>query len=624
MNAPGQQRRQEWIVRALAATMVLVGLAHAPGAGAVDATTGAALDAALLPLLSTIPDSADAEQRDNMPISTSPPWGAIGFLDNGCTGTLIDSQHILAAAHCFTFDYNGTTANGTPYLQGTWQTGLVFFPNYHPARANPPRYAIDRVMVGSRVQDDPGQPSVSADWGIGHLATPVTGFPSLPLAAMRRWQYPNFVMFAGYARDLALFPQGPTSFPQPAPGGYCANFGGNCWWIPATIDPKCLATDEVDGFIGLDGFSCFITGGNSGSPILWNGGNSGSPAYRIAGVISGGGHWSTNRFEHAPRFAAAIAVASHDDGTARTQVFAADGDLGRVVSRSRSNTSPAGNFSYFRDLGAVNSPGPLAAFRLPNGRPQVVATGGNGSLFGSYVDAAGQWQTWNTLQRPAGVSSVLDVYAVNGSLSLPLWSAVGVPHLFTVGSNRTLYTTRASGVTGAANWLPWQKLPMGVDTQRVTAVRHGDGRLQVFVVSTAGGIQTRSQKQASAGSKWSAATTFSGKAVANIVDVAAAWDPNGHVQVYAIDKAGDGWIRTNTGNSPASSWGPWTSWSVPLYAPSATTPPKLDGIATLTATRWLESPGTVLPAVFATDKQGNIYLTTHENGAWRPWRSFYN
>jgi hypothetical protein len=618
-----RRRRPQLLTCVLTAAIGLTVLLRAPGVAAADPATAAALHAGALPLFATEPDAADAQQLDTMLMTTSLPWGAIGFIDNGCTGTLIGPQHVLAAAHCFTFD-GDVTANGT--LQGAWQTGLVFFPNYHPARPNPPRYLIDRVVVGSRVQTDPGQPSVAADWGIGHLAAPVSGFPALPLSTMPRWQYPNFVTFAGYARNAAVFPQGQASFPQPAPGGYCANFFNNCWWIPALVDPKCLAKDEVDGGIVFDNFSCErIIGGNSGSPILWDGGNPSAPSFRITGVISGpGGNWSASRFEHAPRFAAGIAVASHDDGTKRTQIFATDSDLGRVVSRFRSNTSATGPFTYFRNLGAVPNAGSMAAFRRPNGRPQVVVIGGTGTLFSSHVGNSGQWQSWSQLPGPAGLTGFFDIAAVNGSASLPFWSTIGVPHLFAIGNDHALYTTRASSVARGVNWAPWVKLPLAVDVQRVTVVRHGDGRLQVFVVSTRGDVQTLSQNQATPAASWSASRTFSSTTVKGIVDVTAAWDRNGNVQVFAIDKAGDAWTRTATSKSPQGGWSAWASWSVPLYAPGAATPPKLDGIVSLTATRWLESVAVVRPAVFATDQQGNIYLTTYENGAWRPWRSFYN
>jgi hypothetical protein len=45
------------------------------------------------------------DDRYLMPVSNALPWGAIGYMDNGCTATLIDSRHIVAAAHCFAFDW---------------------------------------------------------------------------------------------------------------------------------------------------------------------------------------------------------------------------------------------------------------------------------------------------------------------------------------------------------------------------------------------------------------------------------------------------------------------------------------------------------------------------------------
>lgn len=48
------------------------------------------------------------DDRYLMPISNSLPWGAVGYMDNGCTATLIDSRHIVAAAHCFCYDDTGT------------------------------------------------------------------------------------------------------------------------------------------------------------------------------------------------------------------------------------------------------------------------------------------------------------------------------------------------------------------------------------------------------------------------------------------------------------------------------------------------------------------------------------
>jgi hypothetical protein len=587
-------------------------------AGGGLAADSAAISAAIFPLLATDPDAADAKERTTMPITTALPWGAVGFLDNGCTASLIDNQHILAASHCFTFDGDGPIlpTTGLPqYLQGAWQSGfggLVFFPNYHPSRTNPPRFAVDRAVVGSRVQTGS---TAQADWGIGHLATPVTDFPALTIDPIPRWRYPDFVAFAGYARDIAIYPKGNASFPQPAPGGYCPNFGNNCWWIPALVDPKCLALHVVGTYVATDVFSCPIQGGNSGSPVVWNRGSGEQPAFRLTGVISDGGRfWNARWFQHAPRFAADVAVASHDDGTQQTQVFAADRDLGHVVSRLRTDTSTSGAFTPFRDLGALPQPGPLAAFRLQNGRPQVVVVSGNGKLLTSYVVASGQWQAWQTLAGPSDVGGFLDIAAAI--------DAGGIPHLYVIGSDDKLYTTRATGAAGGVAWGNWSEIPTGVGAERVSVVRHGDGRQQVFVVSTAGAVHSVWQTNPTSGSAWSSGSMFFGS-TQPIADVSAGLTPLGQVQVFAVDDAGAAWSRRADQLSPTGTWGSWTPWRVPLYAPVASKPPALDGLVSLTASRWLEGGGTV-PVVFGTDRQGNIYVTTFENNQWQPWRSFYN
>lgn len=107
------------------------------------------------------PDGRDP--RIEMPATTALPWGAVGYVNNGCTATLIAESWILSAGHCV-----------TNVGDASWQQGLWFFPNFHPSvtRAG---HGIDRAVVGA--QADVG----SLDWAIAHLATPVTDFPFIPL-----------------------------------------------------------------------------------------------------------------------------------------------------------------------------------------------------------------------------------------------------------------------------------------------------------------------------------------------------------------------------------------------------------------------------------------------------------
>lgn len=609
LSSCNQQRG--WQIRSLIA-LLFAGTFTMAGICRADQLAGL-IPAVLEPLLITKTNPFDAEHRDVMPMTTDRPWGAVGFLDNGCTSTLIDSRHILAASHCFTFDYDGHESNGTPYLQGGWQRGLVFFPNYHPSRADPPRVQIDRVIVGSRVQDGSNAP---ADWGIGHLASAVTTFPSLVMQPMEHWRYPDFVRFAGYARDAATYPQGAASYPQPSPGGYCANFGGNCWWIPAFVDPRCLAIEENDGFVQLDNFSCLIQGGNSGSPVVWNTGSATSPDWRLTGVISGGGgFWNATRFQHAPRYAADVAVSAYDTDSKRTQVFAIDSDLSKVVSRYRSDTSSTGRFIYFRDLGGVSNPGAIAAIEQTNGKPILFVAGTSSSISVNYV-SGGTWKGWKAVSGPSGVTSIRDISAAPDKN--------GVPQLYLIGSDSKLYTSRVSVTTSGVSLGTWSTINTGVDIRRVSATRHADGGQHVFVLTTSGDLRSTWLNATTADATWSTPSVFNSSPVANLVDVSAGWTKDGYVQIFAVDSNGDSWSRSSQGSSPSSSWNVWSSWSVPLYAPKAASPPRLDGIISLSASRWRESTSVIIPVVFALDDQGNIYVTTYESGNWKPWRSFYN
>jgi hypothetical protein len=169
----------------------------------------------------------------------------------------------------------------------------------------------------------------------------------------------------------------------------------------------------------------------------------------------------------------------------------------------------------------------------------------------------------------------------------------------------------------------WTTLTTGVAAQRVAAIGHGDGRQQVFVLSTAGVVRSLWQNTGRT-PLWAPADPFGGGTLPALADIAAGPTTDGRVQVFAVATNGEMRTRTATAKSPTGGWSAWSTWSVARYAPRAATPPALDGAVSLTAGRWLECGRTVTPVVLATDNQGNIYVTTFTGGSWQPWRSFYN
>lgn len=97
------------------------------------------------------------DPRIQMPITTVLPWGAVGYINNGCTATLISQSYILTAGHCV-----ANTDNAS------WQQGLDFFPNFHPSVTRP-SVRIDRAVVGARADVQ------QLDWAIAHLEQPEAG-----------------------------------------------------------------------------------------------------------------------------------------------------------------------------------------------------------------------------------------------------------------------------------------------------------------------------------------------------------------------------------------------------------------------------------------------------------------
>jgi len=551
-----------------------------------------------------------------MPMDTALPWGAVGFMDNGCTATLIDPWHILAAAHCFTFDNTGD-----------WQDPIYFFPNYHPDRSNPPYYKVVRAVVGSRVNTC--CIFLRSDWGIGFLEAAVTGFPTMQISSVHPATWPDEVSYAGYARDAGWFPYAPLPAPSvtpPLPTGqrFCPLFSAppfdmddNCWWTPALVDDSCtVLADNQDALI-LETSSCRIIGGNSGSPIVWNLGSDTDPLYRLAGVVHGGDiAAATARYEFAPRYAYGAAIAAVDDGNPFSQVFVTDPDADFIARRWRDGQNVDDPFTLYSPLYELPDPFEITAFNQNNGRPQLVVISGYTELYTSYVDAGGNWVQNVAFDGPPGTTVYLDLDSA--------YDAQGNEQLYLIADDGRVYTRRKE-TTDPLEWRPWELLTELDFFTHVSAVRRPDGTQRIFLQTNNGELFTMEQLIADPDSGWS--TEIPMYTVFNTLQD---WDvsltPDGRRQVFAIADDGSLWTRYSLGVPSNSNWSLWEPWDVPLFTPDVTTDHYIEGLQSLVADLWLEETGNdLVPVVLATDDRGNIYITTYTSATgWARWRSFFD
>lgn len=557
---------------------------------------------------------------EEMPITTAAPWGAVGFLDNGCTATLIAPDTILTAGHCVTFsDQNFyRDKSGTSRFQesGAWQdplTELYFFPNYHPDRFSSSRIPVVRAITGNRVLDGDDN---RADWAIAKLAWPAFGYPTLDLAVLAEDSYPATIRFAGYGRHEELFPARHRSFPQPPPGNFCSAFGSNCWWIPATIDTLSVAPHRIrPGQVAIDRRFDMFTGGNSGTAILKRFGDTD----KIVGVSGQfGSYWSTESFIDAPRYAGGVAVSTYEGDVERTQVFVTDADHDRVRSRYRSGGDLSDPFNFYRDLGRIPSGESIAAFQLSTGRPQIVVSHSSGPLRTAAATSSGRWGSWENIPMPSGVTGFIDFDIAQ--------DPSGDVTLYAVAPDGEVYFLEGSSHSTEVSWGSWTSLGFTDRVYRISVgVHRYDDQHQVFVLTDDSAAPIKARARYLGGGGWYSEVTFATSAdVSDVEDIDVGWARNGNLALFAISSSGEGWSR-DASSTWAFSWWGWASWDVPLHNLSTRTP-LLDGVSTITADRWIEGDAVTArnPVVFVTDDQGNIYMSQQDpSGDWSEWRSFY-
>jgi hypothetical protein len=594
------------------------------------------------------------------------PLNAVGFLNNGCTASLIGASHILAAAHCFV---DGVT--------GAWQTDLRFYPNFHPDRVaadarRVPRAEITRAVVASRVAASLGD---GWDWGIARLGawkdadgldlTPLTLHRAMPSPGMAllepaytRHHFPyddnDAVSWDNMERDTQHCGWVGESAPGKRDGGMWAmrmrppplidgarrdRVGCNSRWMAGTIHGHC-AIKQVSGDIILH--NCDTIGGSSGAPLLhraadgtWTligvgaGGSRGAPGARQSNDFSQRAPrcsedrpehhdpgLSIERFRHAPRFASKVAVARSPHSASATAVFAVDSDLRRVVWRTRQGNPPAttSRFGFWQDLATPRPGAELTGMAVCPGdakvQPQLFVVAGNTEIHTRTVRADGQWGAWSN-HGSVGAGGISDIHAIN--------DAAGGCRLFAIAGDGALFTRAGS----AATWTGWSQVAAG-PYRRVTALSLG-GVVLTAMLDSAGDVWRTSLGP----SGWTSPVKIPRPFEMAWREIAMTRDEFGRgfmVGIPAQRPAGNAlWFMPLYGEKP---WSELRHFGTRLFAPNAA-PQSSPEMASIAAARWMEdAAGTISPVVFATDGFGNVYFIEYARigtpGWVLDWKSFYH
>jgi hypothetical protein len=209
----------------------------------------------------------------------------------------------------------------------------------------------------------------------------------------------------------------------------------------------------------------------------------------------------------------------------------------------------------------------LAAAPLPDGRLQLWAATTDGGLFTTWkttTDPDAAWADWTafTLGGTGPTTPVTSLTAAplpDGRLQL--W----VGTTLTTGG---LFTTWESSTDPSAGWADWTAFaPGGGPTAAVTSLIAAplpDGRLQLWAASTDGGLFTTWKSSTDPNALWAAWSAFrlgGDKPADAITSLTAAPLPDGRLQLWAVTTDGGLFTTWKTSTDPNAVWVGWTAWS---------------------------------------------------------------
>jgi hypothetical protein len=598
------------------------------------------------------------------------PYNAVGYINNGCTAFLIDANHIVTSAHCFV---NPVT--------GAWQSGLRFYPNFHPDRVTTdpnrvPRGDITDVVVGSRAGES--VLGVGMSWGIARIEnwrdtsslnmTPVAlaiDMPALGTAlenpAYTRHHFPyddnDAVVWDNMdwddtvrcnwvgesrpgARDGGIW----AINVQPAPfhqAGQREVVDCNARWAAGMHHRNCALKKQADDIVT---HNCDTIGGSSGSPILYR---TPKGRWRAIAVAHGGGDdavtYSSNHFEqHIPGpTCSADTSANHDN-------------VGASVVRFRMAPHYAANVAIHR---RPDNAAATAVFVVDSDKGRIVYRARSGT-----PEYEGKFSYWKSLGVPRPRAKLSSIAACSADAS-------GKPQVFVIADNSRIYSRH---VAANGKWSSkWSNIGIPANVGGVLDIdtaHDNNGRCQLFIVSGNGNVYLRAKTTDNNWRPWQRIVLgHTGNASGSFARISALkyekiiwvtlldkigqlWRSRETAQGWTDpvqlnkapgvnawrdidmtwDEAGRGFMLATPDNGGnrlwflpmygSKAWFGWRYFDTHLWAPAATTPQDAPKILSLTASRWMEDKaGITSPVVFATGEKGNVYFIEYTRVVTPRW-----
>jgi hypothetical protein len=325
-------------------------------------------------------------------------------------------------------------------------------------------------------------------------------------------------------------------------------------------------------------------------------------SWSYSGLITGGqarifrrAAWGTSDAHINP------CVANTSDG--RMELFAI-GNSGSLYHTYQTNAN--GSWSGWTAMGGSADKWSVNA--LPavgvnkGGRLEVFVVGTNGSIYHAYQKVAGSSAATNW-----SAFSIVSSSRVNQTAKLAVgkW-ANGALELFVIGTDSVLYDNYQTTAGNSTSWSGFNSLGGSWDQNADISVgSESDGRLDVFLVDTQGGLFNASQTAINS-------TAWDGwHSLSSVVPVdartAVARDANGCLRVFVIGTDGVCYYKTETAPNSPTSWASWASLGSNTWATDARP------VVTKDQNGAME--------VFIVGSNQNLYHNYQSSGSWVGWVS---